>query len=266
MKILIIPDVHGCTAWLDSFKKYHNDVDHIVFLGDYLDSFNENEQGENGAKNLENILETTEPFKNKTALLFGNHDLCNYVIQGGCSGFQVKFFVRYNQILQDNLSRFKIGVNLDNWVFSHAGFSKVWYENLIEVFRKKGFTSDLGDPLQICDLILENKMFQHFDYIRDPEDFRRIGESIKQGPLWIRPTALIKDMYYPKQVVGHTEFQPGPLKILNKQNNTILFCTDTQAHDKSYILDTETGTLNVEPQTFKMNDDYSFSKVSSENI
>ena len=35
--------------------------------------------------------------------------------------------------------------------------------------------------------------------------FSSSGNEITQGPLWIRPEALIKDAAYPVQVVGHTK-------------------------------------------------------------
>ena len=39
-KIIIIPDVHGRTFWRNAVEKYRNVKDvHIVFLGDYVDPY-----------------------------------------------------------------------------------------------------------------------------------------------------------------------------------------------------------------------------------
>ena len=43
-KILVIPDVHGRIFWKEPVKKYMDAVDRVVFLGDYLDPY-EDEDG-----------------------------------------------------------------------------------------------------------------------------------------------------------------------------------------------------------------------------
>ena len=40
MKILSLGDTHGSEMTLKIANKYKNEVDHIVFHGDYCDSFN----------------------------------------------------------------------------------------------------------------------------------------------------------------------------------------------------------------------------------
>ena len=41
-KLLVIPDVHGRTFWKEATEEYKDKVDKIIFLGDYLDRY-ENE-------------------------------------------------------------------------------------------------------------------------------------------------------------------------------------------------------------------------------
>ena len=38
-RILVIPDIHGETFWKEPVQKYIDQVDRIVFLGDYLDPY-----------------------------------------------------------------------------------------------------------------------------------------------------------------------------------------------------------------------------------
>ena len=41
-KILVISDIHGRLFWKEAVEKYKDEVDRIIFLGDYLDRY-ENE-------------------------------------------------------------------------------------------------------------------------------------------------------------------------------------------------------------------------------
>lgn len=43
-QILVVPDIHGRVFWKEPIKKYLDVVDRIVFLGDYLDPY-EDEDG-----------------------------------------------------------------------------------------------------------------------------------------------------------------------------------------------------------------------------
>ena len=38
-KILVVPDEYGRTFWKEPVKNYIDQVDRIVFLGDYLDPY-----------------------------------------------------------------------------------------------------------------------------------------------------------------------------------------------------------------------------------
>ena len=36
-KVLVVPDVHGRLFWKEPVERYLEEVDRVVFLGDYLD-------------------------------------------------------------------------------------------------------------------------------------------------------------------------------------------------------------------------------------
>ena len=40
-RILVVPDIHGETFWREPVQRYIDQVDRIVFLGDYLDPYSE---------------------------------------------------------------------------------------------------------------------------------------------------------------------------------------------------------------------------------
>ena len=76
-KIIIIPDVHGRTFWREPIKKYKNVEDvHIVFLGDYLDPYEDIDYiyKEEAFVVFEEIIDEARSANNIT-LLLGNHDL-----------------------------------------------------------------------------------------------------------------------------------------------------------------------------------------------
>lgn len=77
-KILIVPDVHGRTFWKKA-KELINEVDTVVFLGDYMDPYPE--EGityEEAINNFKEIIEFAKTYKDKVILLKGNHKCIFY--------------------------------------------------------------------------------------------------------------------------------------------------------------------------------------------
>ena len=74
-RILVVPDVHGRVFWKEPIKKYLNVVDRVVFLGDYLDPY-EDEDGlaDDIYQNLMEIIALKQENMEKVVLLKGNHD------------------------------------------------------------------------------------------------------------------------------------------------------------------------------------------------
>ena len=73
-KIIVVPDVHGRTHWKKAASKLtFGEVDEIVFVGDYFDSFNIN--GEDQINNFLDIIEFQKNNLDRVTLLTGNHDL-----------------------------------------------------------------------------------------------------------------------------------------------------------------------------------------------
>lgn len=239
MKVLVIPDIHGSTYWKNNYLNNISKVDKCVFLGDYFDSFNGSERGKAAADNLRDIISTVD--FNKTTLLLGNHDIAYALFAKGdphVSGHQEGMKQLYNNVLQDNADKFKIGITYDEWTFSHAGFTKTWY-SIAEKKIPNGFL--FGSPVMLANYLWDNKNVSllNFSYLgRDP-----CRDDIVQGPLWVRPASLLVDTYYSKQIVGHTEVGEGTIAkknplILNK-NESIVIVTDSAEHNSFFILDTE---------------------------
>ena len=136
-RILVVPDVHGRTFWRSSVKQYLDEVDRIVFLGDYMDPYQEegieywpNEVFENFMK----IIELKQQYEDKVVLLKGNHD------QHYCSRFFYEWgrgsrcdnthWKKYHLTFSLYKDLFQLAhleqVNDITFVFSHAGLTQYW--------------------------------------------------------------------------------------------------------------------------------------------
>lgn len=72
-KIIIVPDVHGRTFWKLAKEKI-NEIDRVVFLGDYLDPYPvEDISLEKAIEGLKEIINFKKEFSEKVILLIGNH-------------------------------------------------------------------------------------------------------------------------------------------------------------------------------------------------
>lgn len=135
-KIIIIPDVHGRTFWREPVKKYKNvEGVHIVFLGDYLDPYENIDfiyKAEAFAV-FEEIIDEARSANNIT-LLLGNHDL-HYWPQFhrsyGCRRDELRK-QDISHLFLSNIDLFSIAyetyINDKQYLFTHAGVIKPWFE------------------------------------------------------------------------------------------------------------------------------------------
>jgi predicted phosphodiesterase len=126
MKVLQVSDVHGDKTPLELAKKYINEVDMVVFPGDYADSFDNKWNDQKPI--LMQILDFKKENPDKVKVLLGNHDIA-YLIGEIVSGHQLIFAYDIEEYLQRNAKLFSIVFVQDNWIFSHAGVSKEWMVN-----------------------------------------------------------------------------------------------------------------------------------------
>ena len=240
-KILIVPDVHGTHEW-EVAKDKVSQVDYVVFMGDYFDSW-ENKWDDQG-NNFNDICKFKRDNSDKVILLLGNHDwsYMSGTLEGeNCSGHQYDKVDIIRSLLYGNRDIIDLAFECDGWTFSHAGFSRNW----VDIYMKSCLHKILDEyPIKISDVNFESKFeFDKFiksmdtpikvwnedefsvsllnklwhEKINHPFDdefcelldwhgiFSPSGDEVSQGMLWIRPPSLMNDSYYPKQIVGHTE-------------------------------------------------------------
>lgn len=267
-KILIVPDVHGTHEW-EVAKDKISQVDYVVFLGDYFDSW-ENKWDDQG-DNFKAICDFKRANMKKVKLLLGNHDF-SYIsgTRDGdkVSGHQYKKINVIRALLTSNLDIIDLAFECDGWIFSHAGFSKTWMRylecclhHLLDVYSDedicgKEFASEkeymefierINTPIEKWDgnfsIDLLNEVWHkrshlpsdknfcyEFDEVLDWHGlFNGSGDEVQQGILWIRPNSLLKDAYYDKQVVGHSEYCIHESVLLEKKG-TKIYLTDSQSH------------------------------------
>lgn len=76
-KILLIYDTHGRTFWRDAVEKHMSECGHVLFGGDYLDPYPDEENPpsrKDSMKSLDDIIQLKKDNMEKIILLLGNHN------------------------------------------------------------------------------------------------------------------------------------------------------------------------------------------------
>lgn len=217
--ILVLGDIHGRTIWKDIIDAENPDL--IIFLGDYVTT-HEYISSSQQIVNLEAILQYKEENPNKVILLRGNHDLqqlCYYWAE--CSGFdyEVANYMRENKDRFLSLTQWIYIYN--NIVFSHAGISSVWLNNI-------------GCAVEDINNLQPSELFAF-----TPNHFSdTYGTSVTQPLTWIRPQTLATcNIIDYDQIIGHTPAKKiVNMKECTKQNRNILLC-DTLGHREYLIIE-----------------------------
>jgi hypothetical protein len=224
-KIIAIGDTHGRDFWKRVVDKEGTDVKY-VFIGDYFDCYDKTPQEQ--ADNFLDILEFAR--QNDVELLLGNHDH-HYLWSleewcTPCSGFQRASVAYYRAILQQAVEEklVKIAFKHDDYLFTHAGVTRTWFDNLTTPESIYKYAS-LADYLN--DLYFTKP--KEFEY--NTLDGSGYGNSKWQGPIWVRPEALVPNaLLNVHHVVGHTTMRNGVTEISMKafQNDKKVYCIDAQ--------------------------------------
>jgi hypothetical protein len=239
MKILSIGDIHGRDIWKfithESSYDYnlwrvaidngadpqssmwkdllYSSYDKIVFVGDYVDSFDVSSIVIK--KNLEDIIHFKRTLGDKVVLLLGNHDVQYIVHNERCSGYRPEMNHDLYDIFTKNIDLFKLaheetGSDGSKWLWTHAGVTSGWFNKQLlpdmmhERYRFTEIVKEF-DPLNksVSDVI--NKAWElRMDSIFNVDPYSG-GIDLWAGPVWVRPAML---NYYSlegyNQVVGHT--------------------------------------------------------------
>lgn len=190
MSHLVCGDLHGR---IEIAKELLQEKEKgIVFVGDYLDSFNRSKKDQ--IELLDLVLDATKNRKDVWALM-GNHELSYLDKDKRCSG--------YNQIMQDMVAPYKsmmrnclnLFVDLEDFLITHAGVSSTWLSKFVDLKTEKTLN-------EICTILNEMPIDNFTQIGRHRGGIHSVG-----GPLWCDHYMEFKPLKGIKQIFGHTEFR-----------------------------------------------------------
>lgn len=191
MKHIIITDLHGRNSWHDiDFKQF----DKVVFLGDYADSYTEEDNAI--YNNLVAIIKLKRKYWNKVILLLDNHEVqhlhfSRYQIKGFRAGMQRQL----TELLNQNRDCFQMAYQRGNYISTHAGICASWYRE----FLKSPIISQIRDDNDsIVDLInrVEAIGTPQQRYMLYSEGIHRgeSGDLVLGSPIWTDRKETMLDM------------------------------------------------------------------------
>jgi hypothetical protein len=221
-KILIVPDVHGRKFWHKA-EELIDEVDLVVFLGDYLDPYpHEGITFDDAIEELGSILEFKEKYSDKVTLLVGNHDM-HYIVREfmDCSRLNEDYRLVMHDFFMNNIDKFQLVHEIGNYLFSHAGVYDEWLtSNNLSLEELNDFTSFIQEKWRT----LEDISWYRGGYNQVGSCvWADLRESLKHEPLHAK-----------RHIVGHTQLESKPY-ISDK-----IVCLDAR---RCFILDTLTGNF-----------------------
>ena len=200
MKILTISDLHGRSVWENiDFDSY----DHIIFLGDYTDSYTFDD--ETIFNNLSAIIDLKSQQPDRFTLLIGNHDAqYMHFPQYGCSGFRIWAQPALTELFNQNKGLFQIAHQRGAYLFVHAGVTNKWLKRLIEKTEHEAtvVTPEFDLAGLLNDVHQQSARFRNLLFEVGP---KRGGTHPHSGPVWADRSETMADYLQGfHQVVGHT--------------------------------------------------------------
>lgn len=238
--ILIIPDIHGRKFWRKAISNNIEQVDKVIFLGDYLDPYPEEieESPESmeckyfgDSQSLLEILNDIVSLKknepDKYVLLTGNHtDSYIWSKFNAATRTDYKNWEKYHKFFSENLEYFNLVWIENDVIFSHAGITEGWANR---IWESLGFPeNELSSVKEIAEVLRDTSLADFNKYYIKPLgdiSYYRWGEAQFGSCEWadIREHIDMKSStteIVPKgedgiyQVFGHTQLN-SPL-INNK--------------------------------------------------
>jgi hypothetical protein len=268
MKIMSIGDIHGRNTWkkaifgsIADYNHWRTEIDNgakeafedqypnlqtmdkIIFVGDYVDSFDVNNI--DMKLNLEEIIHLKREYPDKIVLLIGNHDVSYIVPHQICSGYRPEMKHDFEDIYRKNDDCFQLAFyhereveegKIKRTLWTHAGVTQGWLKLLREIIQKPGFKflEDFKDmELARIDELL-NKAWEYRLGVLFNVDGDSGGMSQYAGPVWIRPRRLSWEALEGfDQVIGHTPQRTIKVQVTENASES----TYTDLIDSIYLID-----------------------------
>jgi predicted MPP superfamily phosphohydrolase len=259
MKLVAIGDIHGRGIWKQIVAKEHDTTDEFVFVGDYFDSFTV--KGPDQINNFLDIIEFKKQSKAPVTLLIGNHDYHYYpgIEDSGTSGYQALMAPSIKHVVGDNKQHLQVAYQVDEFIFSHAGLSSEWLDDMMLGWDASNMVNRVNELFQYQPDKIAYRSFKYYDYSHDRAELASgYGNETFQGPLWIRPAALMaanKDTKRKNitnketlkkqiiQVVGHTP--QDTIDIEGKSTGGRYYFIDTLEYGQNQYLVVKDGVVSL---------------------
>lgn len=206
MKTLVIPDIHNRFQRAEDIIAREADVDEIVFLGDYLDSWDDSPE-----EMRDTLVWLQRSCSDEKRIhLMGNHDVSYVEEIFRCSGWTAsKQAVADQGFVRSGLWwQLAPWYETQGWLLSHAGVGQRYFD-----------TMGLSYDAETVRTLVGSGFPSPFTYVSDISG----GKDPFDGPLWLRPSAVVlgDDKYYEvPQIFGHTEAKV-PMVIIDRKYTTV---------------------------------------------
>ena len=245
MKIVAIGDIHGRDYWKQTIEQ-EQDADVFVFVGDYFDSFTI--KGPDQINNFLDIVEFKKQSKVPVILLIGNHDYHYYpgIEDSGTSGYQTLMAPSIKHVVSDNKQYLQAAYQSGEFVFTHAGLSSEWLDDIVDGWSVDSLDATINDLFRFQPNKLAYRSYKQVG--STVYGVGGYGSETFQGPLWIRPKALMaankktlrKQII---QVVGHTPQET--IDIKGKSTGGRYYFIDTLEYGQNQYLVVKDGVVSL---------------------
>lgn len=239
MKVLVMPDIHGSWAnALAHIKKFKDEVDYVVTLGDYVDDWDDEANGQPMIDGFNELISMARAEPEKFRICTGNHDLSYYSNSREghcCSGHKPEFAEQYRKMFEDNLDILHACVLIDGILFSHAGVSQFWYNktvsnyNMAHAFDKcpkkiiERFELNKAKLMDINHYFFDDEVFTLVN-VEDEEGQKKVDKYREiQAQLYDEAQEIDKEMQkYKKDAIRSYVFYPERLDKMFRENPSLL--------------------------------------------
>ena len=245
MKIVAIGDIHGRDYWKQIIEQ-EQDADIFVFVGDYFDSFTI--KGPDQINNFLDIVEFKKSSNASVILLIGNHDYHYYpgIEDSGTSGYQTLMAPSIKHVVSDNKQYLQAAYQVGEFVFTHAGLSSEWLDDIVDGWSVDSLDATINDLFRFQPNKLAYRSYKQVG--STVYGVGGYGSETFQGPLWIRPKALMaankktlrKQII---QVVGHTP--QDSIDIKGKSTGGRYYFIDTLEYGQNQYLIVKDGVVSL---------------------
>ena len=245
MKLVAIGDIHGRDYWKQIIDQ-EQDADMFVFVGDYFDSFTI--KGPDQINNFLDIVEFKKQSKVPVILLIGNHDYHYYpgIEDSGTSGYQTLMAPSIKHVVSDNKQYLQAAYQVGEFVFTHAGLSSEWLDDIVDGWSVDSLDATINDLFRFQPNKLAYRSYKQVG--STVYGVGGYGSETFQGPLWIRPKALMaankktlrKQII---QVVGHTPQET--IDIKGKSTGGRYYFIDTLEYGQNQYLIVKDGVVSL---------------------